>query len=41
MSPRPGRVAISLAPGERDALARVAHDADEPIATTAGRLLRT
>jgi len=40
MSPRPGRVAVSLAPGERDALARVAHDADEPIATTAGRLLR-
>lgn len=40
MSPRPGRVAVSLAPGERDALARVAHDAGEPIATTAGRLLR-
>lgn len=40
MSPRPGRVAVSLAPGERDALARVAHDVGEPISTTAGRLLR-
>jgi hypothetical protein len=40
MSPRPGRVAISLAPGERDALARVAHEVGEPISTTAGRLLR-
>lgn len=40
MSRRPGRVAISLAPGERDALARGAHDAGEPISTYAGRLVR-
>jgi hypothetical protein len=40
MSQRPDRVAVSVAPGEKDALARVAHEAGEPIATTAGRLLR-
>jgi hypothetical protein len=34
------RVAISLAPSERDALAQLAHQAGEPIATTAGRLVR-
>jgi hypothetical protein len=40
VSPRPARVAVSVAPGEKDALARIAHEAGEPIATTAGRLLR-
>lgn len=34
------RVAISLAHSERDALQQLAHEAGEPIATTAGRLLR-
>jgi hypothetical protein len=38
--PRTTRIAISLAPGERDALAQLAHETAEPIATTAGRLLR-
>lgn len=40
MSRRPDRVAISVAPGERDALARAAHQAGEPIATYAGRIIR-
>jgi hypothetical protein len=34
------RVAISLGVGERDALQQLAHEAGEPIATTAGRLVR-
>ncbi len=34
------RVAISLAPSERDALRQLAHQAGEPLATTAGRLVR-
>lgn len=37
---RTRRVAITLAPSERDALQRLAHRAREPEATTAGRLLR-
>lgn len=40
MSRRPARIAISVAPGERDALTRAAHAAGEPIATYAGRLVR-
>lgn len=40
MSRRPSRVAISLAPGERDALTLAAHKAGEPISTYAGRLVR-
>lgn len=39
-APATPRVAISLAPGERDALRELAHAAGEPIATTAGRLIR-
>ncbi|MDW5595106.1 hypothetical protein VSS74_12205 [Conexibacter stalactiti] len=37
---RPRRVAITLKPSERDALAALAHRAREPEATTAARLLR-
>lgn len=37
---RPRRVAITLAPSERDALQQLAHRAREPEATTAARLLR-
>jgi hypothetical protein len=40
MSAAAKRVAISLAIGERDALQQLAHEAGEPIATTAGRLVR-
>lgn len=40
MSATPKRVAISLAPSERDALHQLAHQAGEPVATTAGRLVR-
>lgn len=40
MSRRPARVAISVAPGERDALTRAAQQAGEPISTYAGRLVR-
>ncbi len=40
MSHRPARVAISVAPGERDALTRAARQAGEPISTYAGRLVR-
>lgn len=39
-APATPRVAITLAPGEHDALRQLAHHAGEPIATTAGRLLR-
>jgi hypothetical protein len=34
------RIAITLSPSERDALRELAHDHAEPLATTAGRLLR-
>lgn len=40
MSAAPKRVAISLAPGERDALVQLAHEAGEAVATVAGRLVR-
>jgi hypothetical protein len=40
MSTAAKRVAISLAIGERDALQQLAHEAGEPIATIAGRLVR-
>jgi hypothetical protein len=40
MSTAPKRVAISLGVGERDALQELAHEAGEPVATTAGRLVR-
>lgn len=40
MSTAAKRIAISLAPSERDALQQRAHEAGEPIATTAGRLVR-
>jgi hypothetical protein len=36
----PKRVAISLAPGERDVLVQLAHEAGEAVATVAGRLVR-
>jgi hypothetical protein len=40
MSTAAKRVAISLGIGERDALQQLAHEAGEPMATTAGRLVR-
>lgn len=40
MSAAAKRIAISLGVGERDALQQLAHEAGEPIATTAGRLVR-
>jgi len=40
MSTAAKRIAISLGVGERDALQQLAHEAGEPIATTAGRLVR-
>lgn len=40
MSAAPKRVAISLGHGERDALQQLAHEAGEPVATVAGRLVR-
>jgi hypothetical protein len=40
MSTAAKRVAISLGVGERDALQQLAHEAGEPIATTASRLVR-
>lgn len=40
MSAAAKRVAISLANSERDALQQLSHEAGEPIATTAGRLVR-
>lgn len=41
MSASTKRVAVSLTHRERDELAQLAHQAGEPIATTAGRLIRT
>lgn len=40
MSASPKRVAISLTNRERDELAQLAYQAGEPVATTAGRLIR-
>jgi hypothetical protein len=40
MSTAAKRVAISLGVGERDELQQLAHEAGEPIATVAGRLVR-
>lgn len=39
-TPRTGRIALTLTPGERDALRQVARHAAEPEARTAARLLR-
>jgi hypothetical protein len=40
MSAAAKRIAISLTVAERDVLQQLAHEAGEPIATTAGRLVR-